>query len=101
MDALKKGPDEAGNKSVLDPGVNILNVTIQDNFCYVNFDETFLNQPLDTDPKLSIYAIVNSICAVCDVDGVSFSVNGSNEVMYKDTIDLKQKFSPDETLTED
>ena len=102
VNELLKGPQENGHTALFSSDVNVLNVTISDDICYVNFDESIQNSLSGAEPELQIYSVVHSINAVCGVGKVSFSVNGSNEVMLKDKLSLDQIFTPDGMpLTED
>lgn len=94
VNELISGPTQAGLFRTLPAEINVLNVTIQDDICYVNFDESFETAVTDVDPLVQIYSIVDSLAAVCKVNQVVFSVNGSSKVIVKDTLDLDQVFSP-------
>lgn len=94
VNELARGPSSIGLIRTLPVETNVLNVTIQDDICYVNFDESFLNNTLNTSPEVQIYSIVNSLYKVCGVEKVAFSVSGSNQVTLKDTIRLDTVFSP-------
>ena len=95
LNELISGPSQSGHYRTLPTDLNVLNVTIQDDICYVNLDESFTSSVFDMDPSIQIYSIVDSIAAVCGVQSVAFSINGSSSVVFKDTIDLDQIFSPD------
>ena len=94
LNELITGPTTPGAFRTLAPDVNVLNVTIQDDICYVNFDESFQNSVFELDPKLQIDSMVESLASVCSVEQVAFSVNGSSSLMYKDQISLDQIFTP-------
>jgi len=98
VNELVQGPSNMGLIRTLPVETNVLNVTIQDGICYVNFDESFLNNTLNTSPEVQIYSIVNSLYKVCQVEKVAFSVNGSNQYTLKDSISLANVFSPDMEL---
>lgn len=92
MTLLMAGPM---NKSALAPipkGVSLQDITIKSGTCYVNFDSTFLNNTQDFDPNLIIYAIVNTLSELPDVNMVQISVNGSSDVKFKDLISLSEPF---------
>lgn len=45
-------------------------------------------------PEVTVYAIVNSICESCeDITKVQIQVEGSSDVLLRDTLDLSQVFS--------
>ena len=68
VEQLVKGPAQAGHYAVLPPELKILSVTVSEGICYVNFDETFVNPPLDIEPEITIYAIANSLAETCHVE---------------------------------
>ena len=92
VEKLIHGTKKTDYKSTLDPRINLLSVTIKDNICYVNFDEEFLNNPVEVKPEVVIYSIVNSIVEGTDADKVQFTVNGDKNYTYKEKVDLSQPF---------
>ena len=90
VEKLIKGTKKSGLKSTIDPRINLLSVTIKDNICYVNFEDEFLNNPVDVKPELVIYSIVNSIVEGTGAEQVQFTVNGDKNYTYKEKIDLSQ-----------
>lgn len=58
----------------------------------MNFDASFLNNSLDVKEYIPIYSIVNSLAAVSSVNKVQIAVNGSQDVMFRDSISLNQLF---------
>ncbi|MBR3397654.1 MAG: GerMN domain-containing protein [Lachnospiraceae bacterium] len=101
VNELLQGPSSIVLFRTIPAETNVLNVTIQDDICYVNFDEGFLNNTLKNDPEVQIYSIVNSLSKVCQVEKVAFSVNGSSQVTLKDKISLDTVFSPNMELVEE
>ncbi len=100
VNELLQGPSSIVLFRTIPAETNVLNVTIQDDICYVNFDEGFLNNTLNNDPEVQIYSIVNSLYKACQVEKVAFSVNGSSQVTLKDKISLDTVFSPNMDLVE-
>ena len=92
VEKLIKGTKKGDLKSTLDSRVNLLSVTIKDNICYVNFDDEFLNNPVDIKPEVVVYSIVNSIVEGTGADQVQFTVNGDKNYTYKEKVDLSQPF---------
>lgn len=96
---ILKGPYESGRSAVMPSDIIVLSVTIQDDICYINFDESIANAvSADVDPYVQIYSLVNSIDAVCKVSRVSFSVNGSSDYTYADEISFDTIFEPRKDL---
>ena len=76
----------------------LLGVSVKDGICYVNFDETFVNPPLDIEPEITIYAIANSLAETCHVSRVQFSVNGKSDVMFRDAMSLDRLYEENTRL---
>lgn len=77
-----------------------MGVSVKDHICYVNLDEDFLNNTCPVDPRLTIYAIVNSIVGAGNVSEVQISVKGETDLKYMSSIDLSKPLSGDLTLVE-
>lgn len=95
MKLLIEGPSDSDKKAVLPDTVSLLDITIRSGTCYVNFDSSFLNDTMDLDPEIIIYAIVNSLSELSDVNQVQIMVNGTSDVKFKDTLSLAEPFTKD------
>ena len=89
LEELIEGPHEEDHRAALANTLGFLSVTIQEDVCYVNFDENVVQTMAPFDCELALESIVQSISAVCNVDKVQFSVNGDTLVEFADgtTID--------------
>ena len=92
VEELLKGPEVEGSYPTLPSDVKLLNVSVSENVCYVNFDSNFLNNSLEVKELIPIYSIVNSLCAISNVNKVQLTVNGSSDVMFRDVISLNTQF---------
>lgn len=92
VEELIKGPNGTGIYPTMNPDTKVANVTVKDNICYVNLDETFLNQIYQVTPEVTIYSIVNSLTGLSNVYKVQILLNGENELMYREKIDLSAYF---------
>lgn len=77
---------------VINPNTKIVSVSVQDGVCYVNFDESFLNQTYNVSSEVAIYAIVNSLGELTSVNRVQISVNGETDILYRESISLGTVF---------
>ena len=77
---------------------DILSVMVNDGICYVNFDDGFLVQNYDVTEQVVIYSIVNSILELGTTTKVQISVNGSSDMVYRDSLSLNQMFTKDLSL---
>lgn len=101
VEQLLKGPSKEGMYPVIPPETKVLGVSVKDNVCYVNLDEGFLNNTYTIDPKITIYAIVNSIVDGGASSQVQILVNGESDITYMGTVDLSKPLSRDQNLVEE
>lgn len=92
VEELIKGPKGEGIYPTINPDTKVANVTVKDNICYVNLDETFLNQIYQVTPEVTIYSIVNSLTGLPNVYKVQILLNGETAVMYREKFDLSTYF---------
>jgi len=91
LEELIKGP-ESDLMPTLDPQTRLLNVSVNENMCYLNFDASFLNNQLEVKDYIPIYSIVNSLSELSSVNQVQITVNGEPDVTFRETISLKEPF---------
>ena len=89
---LVKGPASDISRPTINPDTKVLNVTLQDGICYVDFNEKFLSEPYQVKPDIVIYSIVNSLAELTEVNKVQISVNGSTADKFMDSIPLSTLF---------
>ena len=92
IDELIKGPKNEGSVGLLPPGLEVNNVSVNDNTCYIDFDEGIMNALNKADNRLLIYSIVNSVCEPGNVTKVQISVNGETNYRLANDIDLSKTF---------
>lgn len=92
VEQLLEGPQTEGCQATIPPDTKLLNLSVTDNVCYLNFDAAFLNNTLGGREELPIYSIVNSLTQLNTVNRVQFSINGSPTVMFRDVLSLDTLF---------
>lgn len=92
LEELISGPEDSWLMPTLDPGTKLLNVSVNENVCYLNFDGSFLSNPLEVKDYIPIYSIVDSLSELSSVSRVQITVNGSQEVSFRDSISLNTMF---------
>lgn len=97
VEQLIQGPKDNGNYATLPADTRLLSVTISDDICYVNFDESVQTLMQNVKGEIQIYSIVNSLAQACDVSQVQVSINGDSEAVFKDKIKLNQLFQRDDS----
>lgn len=92
VEELIKGPQVQGHYQTLPGDAKLLNVSIHENVCYINFNTAFLNNTLAVKEYIPVYSIVNSLSEISTVSKVQIAVNGSQDVMFRDSISLNEQF---------
>lgn len=98
LENLIKGVDDEDAKSPIPAGTKLLNVTVTDGVCYVNFDSTFLNVDSEISGEVVVYSIVNSLTELDNINKVQLLVNGASTVTGNTgTIKLGKSYERDTT----
>lgn len=100
VERLLAGPLSTAAQGTIPTGTQILNVTTVDGVCYVNFDETFLNQNYEIAENVVVYSIVDSLLELEDVDKVQISVNGDTSRTFRDKFSLSTIYEADYDLVD-
>lgn len=100
IDQLIAGPDNIDSYPVINPDTKVNSVTITDGVCYVNLDDTFLTQPYNVTPEVTVYAIVNSLAELSNVNRVQIMISGETAVQYRDNISFETTFTRNLDLVE-
>lgn len=98
MEQLLKGPREDGVCPTLPEKTNLLGITISENTCYVNFDDTFVDGALAVQESIPIYSIVNSLIDACQIKQVQISVNGESKLTFRETMNLNKFYKKNKKL---
>ena len=88
VEQIVSGPIGDVGLPTVNPDTKIVNVTTKDGICYVNLDDTFMNQIYDVTPEVTVYSIVNSLIELSNVNKVQLSINGETSVMYREKMDF-------------
>lgn len=100
VEQLMKGPSLEGNKSVIPEGAKLLDVSVKDDVCYVNFDEG-INHSIETVlPEITIYAIVNSITDSTTEGQVQISVDGETNKEFQESVEIGHPLTRNTKLLE-
>lgn len=92
IEELLEGPVGDTLLGTIPQETKIINITVDDSVCYVNFNETFLNGIPEEADYITIYSIVNSLSELSNINKVQILINGSWEAKFKDSISLNTVF---------
>ena len=81
---LIKGPENKGLAPSVPEGTKLLNIETKDNVCYVNFSSEFRSKTSSGSAAttLTLYSVVNSLCALKNVSSVQILINGETGVEF-------------------
>ena len=85
---------------VMNPDTKVISVNIRDGICYVNLNESFMNQLYNVTPEATIYALTNSLVELGNVNKVQISINGETNLNYRESISLSTVFERNLDLIE-
>ena len=96
VEQLIAGPAGSKLTAIVPSDTVVREIRTEGDLCTVNLSSEF-NQAVagsSVTPEVTVYAIVNSICESCeDITKVQIQVEGSSDVLLRDTLDLSQVFS--------
>lgn len=92
LDQLISGPAGSETYATLPASTKVLGMRVKEGICYINLDSTFVDKALDVADYIPIYSIVNSLSELTGINRVQISINGSGELMFRETISLNQQF---------
>lgn len=83
----------------VNPDTEIINVMTRDGICYVNLDETFLTVVNNVPTEISIYAVVNSLVELSNINRVQILINGEvpasfGSAAYERNLDMVTTLEP-------
>lgn len=90
LESLIEGPKEEGYYATLPSDLKIISVTVKDRVCYVNLDSTFIDAPLNVQPYIPVYSIVNSLMELPNIRKVQILINGSSDIRFRDSISFSE-----------
>ena len=61
---------------MINPETKIVNILTKDGICYVNLDSSFLTVVNNVSTEVAVYAIVNSLVELDNINKVQILVNG-------------------------
>lgn len=100
MEQLMEGPKTKGILATVPTGTKLITITVVDGVCYVNLDETFLNQNQEISEQVVLYSIVDSLTELSSVDKVQVSINGDTSGKCRYTYDLAPMYEQDLSIVD-
>lgn len=98
IEHLLESPTSENAQSAIPTDTQLINVSVLDGICVVNFDEGFKNYNYDISEEVVIYSIVNSLTELDTIKAVQISVNGETNMVYREKMSLEEQYTRDLTL---
>lgn len=98
MEQLISGPSSQDALPTIPSGTRLVTISTVDGVCYVNMDETFLNQNIEITEIVVLYSIVDSLTELPTVDKVQISINGDTKGKCRYDFALANMYERDESL---
>ena len=95
---LDPNSDDPKAKAPLSDSAKLLFVSVNEGTCYVSFDNSFQTQEIDVTTDVSVYAIVDSLCQLNNVNQVQITVGGDNVPSTFDVRNVSGTYSPNYDL---
>lgn len=93
IEQLKLGPSTENLYPVLPSETKLISVVTKDGICYVNFDKNFLTGSVNAIDEIPIYAIVNSLVELQNINKIQIAIEGETNKKYREMISLDNLFS--------
>ena len=101
LEQLARGPLEKGHYPTIPENTAVNSLEVLDGVCYVDLGNAFLNYPLDVEPRIAVYSVVNSLAGTDRVQEVQISVGGREDVRLSEKLSLYQYFRFSKRLIEE
>ena len=86
VEQIISGPNTDIAFPTINKDTKVKSVNIKDGVCYVDFDQTILNQTQNVSAEVALYSIVNTITEFSDVNKVVLSVEGETAFTFMDFV---------------
>lgn len=99
LEQMRTPPNGMGLRSVLPDGCRVLGVTVKDGLCTVDLSREFETRHFysHTAQILSLMGVINTLCALEEIDRVEFAVDGNLLINYG-SLTIPGPLLPDERV---
>ena len=94
LEHLAEDPGITGARAAIADGVHVLDISVSDGICYVDLDANFLSQTTGISTQVAVYAIVDSLTELPEIDKVQLLIN-NEENNVGDTGTVSGLYEPD------
>ncbi|MDO4519432.1 MAG: GerMN domain-containing protein [Eubacteriales bacterium] len=101
LEQLIKGTMEEGHYPVLPKNLIVHQLEMTEGIGYVNVSSAFVDDALPIAPEIPVYAVANSLIAADKINTVQIWVDGKEDVMFGDTMDLYEYYEWNQELIQE
>ena len=96
MEELIRGPQQEGHRATVPSATTIRSIETADGTCYVDLSASFVTSHAGgaQEDALTVYSIVDSLCALEDVDRVQFLIEGEKQDAFHSLRGFDQPYGP-------
>lgn len=92
VEQLLKEVQSDNFQAAIPKGTKLINVSVLDGVCVVNFDGSFMTQNYDISEEVVIYSIVNSLTELSTIEKVQIAVDGVTNIVYREKYSLTEQY---------
>lgn len=92
VEQLINGSEDKELLPTINPKTKIISITSKDGICYLNLSKEFLEPVQNTTWEVAIYSLVNSLVELSNINKVQILVDGTTDIMYRESISLTTIF---------
>lgn len=92
VEQLISGPANDESYPTINPDTRLVNITIKDGVCYLDFDSAFVTAVNNVTTDVTIYSIVNSLVELSNINKVQISIDGKKDGKFRDKYELSTIF---------
>ncbi len=96
IEALMNGPVNSSYIKAVEGDFRVLSVKTEDGLCTIDLSEEFIAANTGNDKEAyAVFAIVNTLCMLPDVEKVKLNIDGDEEHFLGGRVNLSLPFEPD------
>lgn len=84
VSGLIKGPSEKDYEPVIDKATELISVDTEEDICFVNLRSSFVEKNSGNEAQLAVYAIVNSLTELNNINRIQFLIDGKKVHKFGD-----------------
>ena len=100
VEQLISGPANNESYPTISSDTKLLNITVKDGVCYLDFNSAFVTAVNNVSTDVTIYSIVNSLVELSNINKVQISIEGNKDGKFRDKYELSTIFERNLSLVQ-